>query len=86
MARDVNPVNFMNNRFLYCTRFVFHPFAEDFAPSRLPLDRVIEGRQMTARDSRLPVEILSVIIRYIDVDKVALASRAPQLGLTLSLL
>jgi hypothetical protein len=56
-----------------------HPFSKDFAPSPLTLDRVMEGRPIAARDSRLlnlPVEILSVIIKYIDTGKEALASLA----------
>ena len=56
-----------------------HPLASDFMPSPLTLDRVMEGRPIAAQDSRLlnlPVEILSVIIRYIDMDKEALASLA----------
>ncbi|KAH8691817.1 hypothetical protein BGW36DRAFT_362854 [Talaromyces proteolyticus] len=53
--------------------------SEDFVPSPLTLDRVMEGRPAPTQDNhflKLPVEIRSLIIRYIDTDKTSLAALA----------
>ncbi|KAL4918838.1 hypothetical protein BDW62DRAFT_58426 [Aspergillus aurantiobrunneus] len=54
-------------------------FTANLRPSRLMLDRVLEGRPMAARSSRLlnlPVEILTLIIEYLDSDRKTLACLA----------
>lgn len=54
-------------------------FAKGFTTSPLTLDRVLEGRPITERNSRLlnlPVEILSLVIKYVDINKEGLPSLA----------
>ncbi|KAF4988685.1 hypothetical protein F66182_16686, partial [Fusarium sp. NRRL 66182] len=58
---------------------VTDPFSNKFRPPPLTLDRVLEGRPIVAQDSpllRLPVMILSDIIKYIETDMETLKSLA----------
>lgn len=56
-----------------------NPFSKTFKTSPLTLDRILEGRPIAAQDSplfKLPVEILSEIIKYIESDRESLAALA----------
>lgn len=56
-----------------------NPFSKAFKASPLTLDRILEGKPIAAQDCplfRLPLEILSEIIKYIESDRETLATLA----------